>query len=306
MTNQHLVPERVAGPVNYIPRDRAAISESTPAGKAAAVATAPAPTTARERGAAERAALKIERHVQAEAPAPTFRAEAAAAPDEAVGADNADAPRAGAEPAVPTPAPAAPTAVLPPRWQALLDLLPADPGKGLLLREAQQQFNAATGEQASAQAIRAILQKMTARGLIGPSKGFGSGVDNRYWRLQADSTAHSPATAAPDAPAKLDVTDAPVLDAADHAAGDALAAALNAAAEAVVDLPVDEMPHADMPATPDQDRQVWVALQQRRVRHVMFAEALDKIGDILDGWTTKNAVSVLREATDSIIEAMNS
>jgi len=72
---------------------------------------------------------------------------------------------------------------IPARWQALLDVLPIEPEHGIALNEVIEKFNAHTGEQASRMAVKAMIEKMIPRGLVGPAKKVGSGYLRLFYRI---------------------------------------------------------------------------------------------------------------------------
>lgn len=73
--------------------------------------------------------------------------------------------------------------VVPPRWQAILDILPDDPANGIPMTEVVEKFNAATGEQASKLAIKSMIEKLMMRRMVGPQHKVGTGYLRLYYRI---------------------------------------------------------------------------------------------------------------------------
>ena len=77
--------------------------------------------------------------------------------------------------------------MVPPRWQAILDILPDDPANGIPMTEVVEKFNAATGEQASKLAIKSMIEKLILRRMVGPQHKVGTGYLRLYYRITGET-----------------------------------------------------------------------------------------------------------------------
>jgi len=214
---------------------------------------------------------------------------------------------------------------IPARWQALLDVLPIEPEHGIALNEVIEKFNAHTGEQASRMAVKAMIEKMIPRGLMGPAKKVGSGylrlfyritggqemnaavIDSTIATLSHDSEIGKPHDVRHDAPAIFEApgdNDSDIADATDVLMADTRARDLRE--ESVEDeapVVVEDAPTAEKVAYPHQPIFALAdEMMDEIVRLESSVKAVRAIAAATFGLSVQDAADVLAIVADRLQE----
>ncbi len=210
--------------------------------------------------------------------------------------------------------------VVPPRWQAILDILPDDPANGIPMTEVVEKFNAATGEQASKLAIKSMIEKLMMRRMVGPQHKVGTGYLRLYYRISGGNAmnaaidptiatlAHDPDIGqerhiphgAPIHPHDVrDEDDGDIADATAILAADTQARDLR---EESIDEAMDERPLPKEWANVAMNDMIE-DMRQRKARLERDMQMVKDISSATLGMTTMEAVDLLEWLSKRLIES---
>lgn len=210
--------------------------------------------------------------------------------------------------------------VVPPRWQAILDILPDDPANGIPMTEVVEKFNAATGEQASKLAIKSMIEKLMMRRMVGPQHKVGTGYLRLYYRISGgnamnaaidptiatlshDSEIGKPHDVRHDAPAIFEApgdNDSDIADAVAVLAADTQARDLRE--ESIEDEAPDVLPFEHEWANVSL-HELLTEMHKRRSRIERDMKTVTAIADATLGMTVMETVDLLEWLSKRLIES---